>query len=315
MGFEITNEFEEREKLDEGSYPAVCIGIVDMGTQKGGYGDYRAVKLFFFTDEKDSEGNYHIKERQFPAKITPKSALGKAIRKWMKIEIEKGESFDLDQLLNEDCMINIIHSEENDEGNTYDNIASITALSKKMDPVKLPKKIKPFSLYLDKESFDKDVFNDLPDYIKEKIKATKEYKKLMGKKVSDDDDDDDDDDAKSSKKKPSKKKGRDEDDDDEDEKPRRKKKPVDDEEEDEKPRRKKKPVDDEEEEEEDEKPRRKKKPEPEEEEEEDEKPRRRKRPADEEEDEEEDEKPRRRKKPVDEEEEEEEDEKPRRRKR
>lgn len=305
MGLKLKNETADRELLDEGSYPAKCIYIIDMGTQTTQYGEARKINFGFLTGEKKEDGSPFVLFRTFPAKITAKSDLGKAIKKWMKVEIEKGDVFDLDELLNTDCMISVEHSDEDDDGNVWDNIASITKLPKSMDPVKVPKKIEPFSLYLD-DSFDKEMFSDLPDFIKDKIKKSPEYKSIIkgggkSKSKAEDEDEEEEEDVK-----PRSRRGKKADDDDEDETPKRKKKPVvddDDDDEEEKPKRRgKKPVDEEEEEEE---------------EEEDEAPKRRKKPVVDEDDDEE-EKPRRRRKPVvdeEEEEEEEEEEKPRRRKR
>jgi hypothetical protein len=300
MGFEIKNEGGDRTLIDEGSYPCALVHIVDCGTQTSKlYGDSRKLALGFYaadltgTDEKGKQVDLddQIRYRTLPAKLTKKSDLGKLLKKWQGIVVEKGETFDLDELLGQEGMLNIVHSDEDDDGNIWDNIDSVTRLPKSTKGPKVPKKIDVMSLYLD-ETFDKDFFDTLPDFLKEKIQKTPEYKALgKGKskgKARDDEEEEEEDERPA--KRTSRKKVEDED-EDEDETPKRGRKKVADdeeEEEEEKPSRRKRPADDDEDEEE-EKPKGKKgkKVVEEEDEEEEEAPRRRKRPAVEEEEEEE----------------------------
>jgi hypothetical protein len=297
MGMELTNEFDEKELCPEGSYAARCIRIVDMGTQTHKiYGDSRKVNFSFENlDEEDEEGNPFILHRTFNAKLTPKADLTKAIQKWQKIKIEKGDTFDIDELLDQVCMITVEH-QESDDGTVRARITDITSVPKSMG--KLPKaKSDIWSLYLDKKGFDQDLFDELPDWMQEAIAETDEYEALVDAGV-----------AGGKKKGKGKKKAKDEDEDEEDEKPKRGK-------------ARGKAREEEEEEEEDERPsRRRGKKVEEEEEEEEEKPKRRSRKAKDEEDEEEeeDERPAKRgkgKKAKDEDEEEEEEERPSRRRR
>jgi len=266
---ELVNEGKDRVLIPEGTYSARCIRIIDLGTQvHPKYGPKRKVNLAFELDEEDDEGNPFVAYRNFTASITPKSHLAKAIKSWTGQTIKKGERFDLDSLLNEPCLVTIVHSEPNDDDEVYANIDSITKLPKSMKPFEPENEA--FSLYLD-ETFNRKQFNDLPEWLQEKIEATEEYKALSGK---------------GSKKK----KKAVEEDEEEDEQPKRRSRksakveePEEDEEE----------VEEEEEEEEDDMPRRKRRAAVEDDEEEEEQPRRRKRKAVEEEEEEE-EQPRRR---------------------
>lgn len=258
----ITNESSPKELVPEGNYVSRCVRIVDLGTQvHPTYGPKRKINLAFeLLGEEDEEGNPLFVYRNFSAVLSPRSSLAKVIKSWLGETIEKGESFDLEELLNQPCMVNVVHN-EGEDGTVYANVDTITKVPKQMGKVPKAKATDQFCLFLTKNEFDAEIFDSLPDFLKDKIKATDEYKALVGKskKKSRDEDEDEEEDEKPVKK--GKKKVVEDDDDEEDEKPKRRGKRVveEEEEEDEQPRRtgKKKKVveEEEEEEEEDEKPR------------------------------------------------------------
>src|SRR5690606_27917890 len=281
---QLTNEFEPKELCPDGTYAARCIRIIDMGTQTHKvYGDSRKVNFVFENlDEENEDGDPHLHYRTFNAKLTPKADLTKAISKWMKVKIEKGDTYDLDDLLNQPCMITV-ETQEKDDGDERSVITSITSVPKSMG--KLPKATNDvYSMYLTEDGFDQEIFDDLPEWMQNAIKESPEWEELEEAGV-----------VKGKGKSKGKKK-RDEDEEDEDERPAR--------------RSRRKAVEEEDEEEEDDQPRRRrsKKVEEEEEEEEEEQPRRRRgKKVEEDEEEEEEEQPKRRRgKKVEEEEEEEE---------
>lgn len=220
----VKNEAPEYELLDEDTYPARCVGVYDLGRQDGNFGIAHMVWLSFeVIDEEKEDGTPFVLGRSLSVKFSSRSDLGKILKRWLGIVVARDEEFDFEELLDRAAMITVEHSEENDDGNVYANITQIGKVPKGMKVGKAT--IEPQILTLTKKGFDKDVFDDLPEFLQKKIKNSEDWKLIFGKgKSRDDDDDDEEDDDDAPKKKSSKKKARDEDDDDEDDKSKKKKK-------------------------------------------------------------------------------------------
>ena len=158
-----------RELAPEGTHNAVCIQVIDLGTQPSEkWGDKRKVQLAWqLVDEETKEGKAVVTYKRYTFSSSPKSSLMIDLKAWMGI---KGRDFEMDNCLGKPCLLTIEHSET--ENGTYDNVTNLSGLPK---GVKVKKHTEPLkSLYLDSE-FDKDVFEDLPDFLQAKILATPEY--------------------------------------------------------------------------------------------------------------------------------------------
>jgi hypothetical protein len=70
-------------------------------------------------------------------------------------------------------MLNIIHKQSK-QGKTFAEISSVSSIPKGMD---CPKQINK-SFILSYDEWDDDKFNSLPDFIKDKMKQSAEYKQL-----------------------------------------------------------------------------------------------------------------------------------------
>ncbi len=94
------------------------------------------------------------------------------------------ESFDVCTVLGAPCMVTIIHVEKN--GNTYANVSNVTALPKSMKAT-MPAPVNPpveFSL----ADHDEAVFRALPDFLREIIQASDEWKQNGAEPAPPDDD-------------------------------------------------------------------------------------------------------------------------------
>lgn len=166
-----------RELTPEGVHNANCVQVIDLGTQtvtfKGEERQSRQVQLAFeLADEKTSEGNAFVSYRKYTYSSSPKSNLMKDLRAWLGKDKVTGD-FEMDTLLGKPAMITIEHSET--ERGTFANITNIGGLAKGMKPKKPTEPLR--SLYLD-ESFDSATFEELPEFLKEKIMVTKEYEEF-----------------------------------------------------------------------------------------------------------------------------------------
>ena len=194
----------QREKVlaPEGVHNARIVRIVELGTQPSDeWGDKFKIEISFelvdesavFNEEK-GEQNFVVRKK-YNRSLHKRSDLAKHITAITGNKFEAGDEFEMDDLLNQPCQVEITHSEDGQ----YANITGIMKAAKGVKVAKAESELQ--SLYLD-ESFDQDVFDTLPEYMQDMIADTDEYKELFPDE------------------KPKSKKSKDE--DDEDEKPKRK---------------------------------------------------------------------------------------------
>lgn len=193
----------------EGVHNARCIQLVDLGTQEteweGKISMKHQIKLAFelvdetaiFNEDK-GEQNF-VLYRTYTLSLAPKATLAIHISAWLNKKFGKSDSFDLNELLNAPCQIQVRHNESKE----YANIVAIMAPPKGVKVAKASNDC--FSVFLTEEEFDQDSFDLLPNFMKEKLAATEEFaacggsfeaeeekptKKVKKKAVEDDDDDD-----------------------------------------------------------------------------------------------------------------------------
>lgn len=162
--------------VEPGVYAAVCIGVVDMGEQestfkgKTRYAD--RVKLIFElpgeTMEIDGEEKPRQLSRNFTFSVSPRSGLRQFLNQWFGKTISDDDfnDFELYTLLGRPAMLNVVHSEDGQ----YANISGATALPKGFPP---PKSTTPYIRF---DTEDWRGFDDLPDYIKESLMKSTQYK-------------------------------------------------------------------------------------------------------------------------------------------
>ncbi len=167
----------KRELAPEGVHKATCVHVIDLGTQtftiKGKEQSARKVSVGFeLLGKKNSFGEPFVVAQRYTFSNSKKSNLMKDLKAWLGI---KDPDFDLDGLALKPAQVTITHTDDGE----YANITNVGGVPK---GTKYPKAANNFtSLYLD-ETFDRDVFDDLPDYFKEKIAASPEYDEVNAPK-------------------------------------------------------------------------------------------------------------------------------------
>jgi hypothetical protein len=120
--------------------------------------------------------------KEFTLSLHEKSNLRKLLASWRGKDFseEEAKSFDITKLLGAACMLNIIHKPgKSDPSKMYEEIGSISPMPK---GVKCPEQVNKTFL-LDYDNFTTEAFETLPEFIKEKIVRSKEYKKIGTKKA------------------------------------------------------------------------------------------------------------------------------------
>ena len=173
--------------MEAGTYPAVCIGIVDLGEQYSEmfkkYSDNLLIiwEIPSQTIEIDGEDKPRWLSKDFAASLHEKSGLHKMLVSWRgkaftEKELTEDENgfmqFSVLDMLGTGCFLQVI-VEEKDSG-TYNRITSVIALPSGMDA---PATKTPL-LSFDIDNWSEEVFQSLPEWIRERIKRSTQYQKL-----------------------------------------------------------------------------------------------------------------------------------------
>lgn len=165
---------KQRELLDEGTHPAICIGVVDFGTQPGSqqFPDPRRQCQVDFqaVNEQTEDGKAMTIYKRFTFSSSEKSNLVKTIKAWLGLKDLDG--FDMDDLLGKAALITVAHSEGGDV--TYANITNISAVPKGTKVRKATEPLRSFFM-AEGEPLDKGSFDELPEWMQNKIAESPEY--------------------------------------------------------------------------------------------------------------------------------------------
>jgi hypothetical protein len=169
-----------RQIAPEGSYPARCYQIIDLGTteQGGNYpGKKRKVQFLFelptelaVFDEDKGKQPYYVRSI-YTLSMNEKALLRRDLSAWMgkKITDDQAKKLDIFTLLGKTCMVNIAHVTKGE--NTYANIISFAPLMKGYE---CPAPINEAFTYTP-TAHDQATFAKLPEFIQNKIKESDEY--------------------------------------------------------------------------------------------------------------------------------------------
>lgn len=183
MPITATNTQTQREPIPAGNYIARCYQMIEIGTVKEtilgkekiipkvriGWELPTEIKVF-----KDENGEQPcVISKEYTLSMAEKANLRIALKSWRGKDFTEDEakSFDITKLLGVPCMINIIHKTSKDGLKVYEEISGITPIPKGIEcPPQYNK-----TLLLSYDSFDVEVFNKLPDFIRNKMTGSLEY--------------------------------------------------------------------------------------------------------------------------------------------
>jgi hypothetical protein len=183
-----------RELIPAGNYVARCYKMIEIGTiptefqgvQKMTptvrFGWELPLELKIFKEENGEQPC--VIEKEYTLSLADKANLRRDLKSWRGKDFTtiEAENFDVTKLLGVPCMLNIIHiPSKKDPTKFYENISSISPLPKGFN---CPDQINPTFVF-SFDDYDQAKFNTLPDFIKEKIATSNEYKALQGKEIID----------------------------------------------------------------------------------------------------------------------------------
>lgn len=113
--------------------------------------------------------------KEYTLSMHEKSNLRKDLSSWLgrSFTDDEASAFDITKLLSVPCMVNVVHNQASN-GNVYANVMGVMPLPK---GTQCPPQVNQTFMF-SFENFDEGKFNLLPDWLKERIKATPEYSNL-----------------------------------------------------------------------------------------------------------------------------------------
>jgi hypothetical protein len=174
-----------------GNHLARCYRVIDLGTQKvtwqGVEKASKKVQIVWELHGEDSDGVPLNTDKGFPLSVqrrfTPslgaKATLRSILVSWRgrPFTPEELEGFALKNILGAWCMLTITHENRNEK--TYANVSSVTSVPATIKKMGLPEPVNDL-LWFDIDEPDMEVFNSFPDYLKEVIEKSPEWKMRTG---------------------------------------------------------------------------------------------------------------------------------------
>lgn len=177
-----------------GAYVARCFQVIDLGTQTstGQFGEKSQHKLRICWEihGEDDDGQaltVTIEGKTLPMTVAKdyavtlheKASLRKDLAAWRGRDFtpEEAKAFDVSKLLGAYVLINVTNSTSNN-GKTYANVAGLSPLPKALAATK-PAGVHPLQQF-DLDNPDWEVFESLPQWLQDRIKAAPEYARSRG---------------------------------------------------------------------------------------------------------------------------------------
>lgn len=171
----------------EGTHVARVIGIIYLGTIKGSFGDNYKVRITWelptetHVFKEGEEAKPFVVSKEMTLSMHSKSVLRPIVEGVLGVALkdEEAYAFDVDEILGKECLINIIN--EDKESGKY---TEVKTTSKLLKGVTCPPAVNETKI-LSYDKWDEDYFKTLPNFIKDKMSKTPEYRKMKGEDVVD----------------------------------------------------------------------------------------------------------------------------------
>lgn len=183
--------------VSEGVHTGVCIWVIDLGEQYNKMFDNTSRKVMLTWEIPDEtivvegEEKPRVISKEYTLSLNEKAILRQHLEAWRGKKFTEDElgGFDLANVLGKSCQLQVLH---NDKG--YAQIGSIMSLPKGMAQLEPEGE----TIYFDLEDPGcLAIMDKIPEWIRDKIKASSTYQNLVGANVDSDgyqeiDDDDKD---------------------------------------------------------------------------------------------------------------------------
>lgn len=177
------------ELAPEGTHPAICVEVIDLGTQPQTFqgqpkAPARMVRFAWqLIHETQSDGRPFTIGNDYAFSMGKKANFRKMLESWIPKSVMDAaggvENFDIKDLINKGCLVTIAHRTSG-TGNEYANVTGVTSLAKGMQ--KPTPVADPLYFSLERDEYNKADFDRLPDWLRDKVKASPEWAELQAPK-------------------------------------------------------------------------------------------------------------------------------------
>lgn len=178
------NNSTPRVLIPAGNHIARCVEMIHIGTIMETTGQYAGkfmnkVRLTWETPDEQHDFGKGMQpfmvSKEFTLSMSEKATLRKMLESWRgkPFTEDQAKKFDVTALLGKPCMLSVIHKVSK-TGSTYADISGIAGLPKGFE---CPAQINP-SKVLEYDNWMQDVFDSLPDFVKNKVITSQEYHAL-----------------------------------------------------------------------------------------------------------------------------------------
>lgn len=188
MAIKAPKSESQHDPVPAGNHVARCYRVLHIGTVpdviNGEQKIVNKVRIGFELPNetkvfKEGEAAQpYVIDREFTLSMFERSNLYKLVVGVIGKQLteEEAEALDITDLLGKECMLNVVHAVSEKNGKTYANIASAAPIPK---GVTVPPAVNA-SQVLDFDNWNQELFESLPDFIRDKITASDEFKALKG---------------------------------------------------------------------------------------------------------------------------------------
>lgn len=166
-----SNTGADFEQPPTGSHSAVCVRVVDMGTQDTNFGPKRKIHIGFEIDERRQDGQRFMAFYHANLSLHQKSNLRGMLESWRGRAYQESDDIDLAALIGAPAMLTLVESENGE----YVNIGAVSPLPKGMQPLRPAGD----TVVFDCDDPDLQELSKLSERMQEKIGNSPEYRQAM----------------------------------------------------------------------------------------------------------------------------------------
>jgi hypothetical protein len=181
----ILPEQKTFEQTPAGSHIATCYQILDLGSQISDFANDKGERkvnhmirlVWELPNAKMADGRPFSIGKDYNFSSNEKSNLVNDINAWRGKPFTPAEfgAFDIEKLIAKSCFLQVVEATSK-KGKPYSKVNAIMALPAGQTNQSLINKPLAFSL----STFDKEIFDSIPEYWRNMIAASPEYKQLTG---------------------------------------------------------------------------------------------------------------------------------------
>ncbi len=186
----ITDNGKTFQLPPEGLHRAVCYRFVDLGTSMNQFYGKMQHKMMvswelvdkLMEPDENGESKPFVISKFYTVSLNEKAHLRRDLESWFSRKMSEEDvrnGVDISFILGKPAMVQVLHSKNEKTGKTYVDVTAVMPIPDGMEqPVGT---IQPYKL--DFENFDKEVFENLSDGLKNRIQQSEEWKTLFGENM------------------------------------------------------------------------------------------------------------------------------------